>query len=204
MNKFLLFAILITAASCTHNYSPKSYKVANKTGPIIHLSNYNDTLILGDTLGLEFYLRNPITLDDGSLVNIKSISNTGIGYNFDKSFSSGSTFYLYPMVVEKNKSYLQYDGMFLFKPKLIPLIGTTIHYVPQDTGTYVITTDRFQYLVCTTEESKDEMQINFFPDFNTSNKHLNLLDSFATSKIGYDYAKQNYAAAYYCFYVKHK
>jgi hypothetical protein len=193
-------------SSCTsHNYTPRINKIFKKTGSFINLSNNNDTLILGDTIALQFKLTNPVKLDDGSIINIKNVTKTGAGYNFDKSFSAiTGSFYLFPKVVELNKSYIQVEGQFSFNALLFPLIGSSIHYVPADTGTFVIYTDRNQYLVCDIEGSTDQVQINFFPDFNVQSKHEYLLDSYPIAKIAYESGRLNDASPYYCFYVKRK
>jgi hypothetical protein len=207
MKYLIYFFGTFFCTSCTHNSNPKIFKTLNKTGPIINISNYNDTLILGDTIGLQYNVTNKIITDSGEIVNIKNIINTGIGYIFKRRYgpiNQDSDFNFSPLVVEQNKSYLQFDGRFLFKPLLMPFIGATIHYVPQDTGLYVLSTDRNQYLVCDVEGSTDQVQINFFPDFNAQSKHEYLLDSYPIAKLAYESGKLNDASPYYCFYVKPK
>ncbi len=98
----------------------------------------------------------------------------------------------------------QNEGRFFFKPFLKNIIGSTIHYVPQDTGTYVLTTERFQYIVCNIEGSADQYQINLFPDFGVPDIHKYLLDPYPLTKEGKIYGKANEATPYYCFYVKSK
>jgi hypothetical protein len=205
--KSLISLVTVLLSACgTHNYSPINIRTVYKTGSLINITNTKDTICVGDTIGLEFMLPNPVKLDDSSQIIIKNITKTGIGYNFSKSnLISANQFGFTGDVVEKKRSALSGDGRFVFNPLLMPLLGTTIHYVPQDTGTYILTTVRFQYLYCEVEGSTDQVQINFNPNFNVPDIHSYMLDHYATTwKIDMEYGKANEATPYYCFYVRHK
>jgi hypothetical protein len=190
-------------SSCTHQPSNATYKIVSKTGGFLSLNNNSDTLTLGDTLAISFNLTNTIKLDNGNTLNMNSIVKTGFGYNFDKN-GIYPAFDPTPKVVELLQSSLPYDGMFSFNALLKQLVGSTIHYVPQDTGTYVLTTNRNQYIVCSTNENSDQYQINLFPDFNVPNIHKYLLDPYPLTKAGKEISKSEEAVPYYCFYVKPK
>jgi hypothetical protein len=206
LKKLVCVIACLLSISCTHNYSPKTYRTTSKTAPLISLSTNNDTLTLGDTLAVQFNLSNPVTLDDGSQVNISSVEKTGFAYNFDKSWADklSPRFYLSPKIVEAVESSLQVDGIFSFHALIKPLIGSTIHYVPQDTGTFVIYTGRFQYLLANIEGSKEQVQINLYADFNVPDKHLYLLNPYPSSRKGYEASLNELGVPYYCFYVKNK
>jgi hypothetical protein len=201
--KKLLYLYYLFFIGCTHNSSPKSYKIVSKTGNFVSLNNTTDTLLIGDTLAVSFDLTNKIKLDDSSVLNIKSIINSGFGYQFNKN-GVYPMFDFAPKVVELKESYLQDEGRFFFKPLLKNIIGSTIHYVPQDTGTYVLTTERNQYIVCNVLENSDQYQINLFPDFNVPSIHSTLLDIYPIAKTAFESGKTNDASPYYCFYVKPK
>jgi hypothetical protein len=201
--KYLFLYLSTFFFSCTHQTSSAPLKIVSKTGSFISLNNYSDTLLLGDTLEVNFDLLNNIVLDDGTKLTIKSVIKTGFGYNFNKN-GIYPAFNFTPKVLELNESSLPYDGMFSFNPLLKQLLGSKIHYVPQDTGTYILTTDRNQYIICSTNESSDQMRINLFPDFDVPNIHSYLLDIYPLSKTGKEYGKANEATPYYCFYVKNK
>jgi hypothetical protein len=204
-NSITLISLILFFACCgTHNNTPINYKIVNKTGAIIKFNSIADTLLLGDTLSASFVLSNPIALDDGNKVNIKNVTNTGFGYMLKKFDSALTVFNFTPLVVEQNQSSLQTDGRFFFMPFLKPLIGSTIHFVPQDTGVYVLSTERFQYLVCSINESKDNYQINLFPSFNAPSENEYLLERYPAAKIAYAARKTEESAAYHCFYVKKK
>jgi hypothetical protein len=201
---FTVFAFLISACG-THNYSPISLRSVNKTGSKIKVLNQNDTISIGDTIGLEFVLPNPVRLDDSSDIIIKNITNTSIGYHF--RISNKPTLNMFSgagEILEKSKSYSQSDGRFYFNTLLMPLLGTTIHFVPSDTGTYILDTQRFQYLTCEVEGSSDKIQINFNPEFDVPDIHGYLLDKYPAWQIGMSDGKKNEATPYYCFYVKPK
>jgi hypothetical protein len=205
MKKFISLITLLFSACGTHNTSPINIRTVNKTGSLINITNTRDTISVGDTIGLEFMLPNPVKLDDSSELIIKNITKTGIGYNFSKSnVPSANQFGFVGDVVEKKQSALSGDGRFVFNPLLIPLLGTTIHYIPQDTGTYILRTVRFQYLNCEVEGSTDQVQINFNPEFNVPDIHKYLLDRYPSAIIAFESGKATEATPYYCFYVKPK
>jgi hypothetical protein len=201
--KVIIIILLTVFASCTHQPATGVYKIVTKTGNYISINNQSDTIKVGDTLAISFNLSENITLDDNSALRIKKIDNTGYGYLFKKNFGD-SLFGFVPLVLEKNLSALKDDGRFFFKPSMKALLGSTIHYVPQDTGTYVLTTERNQYIVCTVQENEDTYQINLIPDFDVPSIHEYLLNLFPLTKEGKLYGKANEATPYYCFYVKPK
>jgi hypothetical protein len=205
MKSFYCLLLLFISACGTHNYAPVVLRNVNKTGSLINLTNNRDTLSLGDTIGMEFMLPNPVKLDDSSEIVIKNITKTGIGYNFIKSNKEIlALFTAHGDIVEKSKNASNIDGRFYFNPILIPLLGTTIHFVPKDTGTYILSTMRFQYLYCDIEGSTDQVQINFNPEFNVPNIHSYLLDPYPTWQTAMANLKVSEATPYYCFYVKPK
>jgi hypothetical protein len=201
--KNIIYLVLVSIIGCTHQPSKPNFKIVSKTGKFLSLNNSSDTLFLGDTLVISFDLTNNIQLNDGSTITVSEIINTGFGYQFNKD-GIYPAFDPTPMVLEKKESYLQDDGRFFFKPKLKTLLMSKIHFVPQDTGTYILTTERFQNMVSSIQGSSEQYQINLFPDFNVPSIHEYLLDPFPLAKEGKIFGKANQATPYYCFYVKPK
>jgi hypothetical protein len=205
--KSLISLLTVLLSACgTHNTSPIHIRAVSKTGSKINLTNLRDTLTIGDTIGVEFLLPNPILLDDSSEIIIKNITKTGIGYRFDLSNKPTPNMFLPAgFIVENEKSAKRDSGFFFFNTLLMPLLGTTIHFIPQDTGTYILRTMRYPYLNCEVEGSTDQIQINFNPEFNVPDIHSYMLDKYSTTwKIDMEFGKANEATPYYCFYVKHK
>jgi hypothetical protein len=118
--KNLFIACLLLLSCGTHNVSKGLYKNVNKSGNFISIDNIKDTLMLGDTMCMTFELSSSVKLDDGSVIQISNITNTGFGYQVKKSYlAPWNNFNFAPLMLEQKESYGQDDiGRFYFKPAL--------------------------------------------------------------------------------------
>ncbi len=64
--KYLTLIILLTCCACDNKKPLPVSRVVNKSGKIIKLYNVKDTLILGDTIGIEYLLPSPLILGKDS------------------------------------------------------------------------------------------------------------------------------------------
>jgi hypothetical protein len=199
---YLLPVVGILLGCSTHNNSPVVYQTVNKSGPFITVNTKRDTLLLGDTISLTFNLTNPVTLDNGSLINIEKVNSSNFSYYLNKYDTILKMFVYAPLIVEQNLSYLPYKGIFSFNTRLTTLIGSTIRFVPQDTGVYVLSIGRYQNIVCTSKESKNIAQINLYPDFDVPNINEYLLERYPAGRLGFAARKTQEFSPYFCFYVK--
>jgi hypothetical protein len=203
--KQLITAIVLLLSACDR---PSIYNTARsfiKSDVKIKLSNTNDTLVLGDTLALTFDVQNPIKTDDGTLLNVTNEVNVSFGYNFNKNnLWPSDVFNFVPMIVEQNKSASSIIGKHYFNGFQMPMLNSTIHFVPQDTGVFKLYLSRDPAFTCTTKEFSDKSTVNFIANFDVQDRHLYLLKNYPNTEYAVKYYKQNFNEDYYIFYVNNK
>jgi hypothetical protein len=197
----LIFLVFIFGCDRPSIYTSNHKYV--KSGKLYSLSNTNDTLKLGDTLGIHFNVPSKCTMDDGTSLNIKNEINTQVSFTIEH-YTNATTRVLTPLILEQKSSATNVPGIFSFNGNQIPLFDALIHFFPPDTGLFVIQTSNVNYTTCLTNEFEDKVGIEFKLDFNVSDNNLYLLKNYPNGYLGFpeDDARNN--RKFYAFYVSKK
>jgi hypothetical protein len=84
----------------------------------------------------------------------------------------------------------------------LPALNNTIHFIPQDTGVYIISFVSDGKISCKTSEFKDNIDLLLSSDFDALDRNTYLLNNYPVTLTGKESARIKDGLNYYVFYVK--